>query len=380
MDSAAPLEDIARFLRRLQWAAVVVAALWLLGLLAPVLTPFVVAALLGWLGDPVVDRLEARGLSRSAAVGIVFSVMTLVIVIVLLLLVPMVQRQVLTLIQSLPAYSAWVGNTLVPWVETHTRIDVDRYLDVGYLTNLVREHWQSASGIAATVLGYVTRSGSMLLGLIVNAVLVPVLAFFFLRDWDALVARCASLVPPRHLPIATRLAQESDAVLGGFLRGQFMVMLILGVMYAVGLQIIGLDLGILIGMVAGMLTFVPYVGPASLLIFGGIAALVQFGDWQHFGGVLIVFVVGQLIESYWLTPKFVGNRIGLHPMAVIFAVLAGGQLFGFLGMLLALPVAAVVNVLLRYAQERYRASRLYGAEPSPIVIVETSPSAEPGPV
>ncbi|AXK71403.1 AI-2E family transporter [Lysobacter sp. TY2-98] len=379
MDNAAPLEDIARFLRRLQWAAVVVAALWLLGMLAPVLTPFVIAALLGWLGDPVVDRLEARGLSRGAAVGIVFSVMTLIFVLVLLLALPIVQRQVLTLVDSLPTYSAWIGSTLVPWVEAHTRIDVDRYLDVGYLTNLVREHWQSASGIAATVLGYVTRSGSMLIGILVNAVLVPVLAFFFLRDWDALVARIASLIPPRHLPVVTRLAKESDAVLGGFLRGQFMVMLILGVMYAVGLEIVGLDLGILIGMVAGMLTFVPYVGPASLLTFGGIAALVQFGDWQHFGGVLIVFVVGQLLESYWLTPKFVGNRIGLHPMAVIFAVLAGGQLFGFLGMLLALPLAAVVNVLLRYAQERYRASRLYGAEPSPIVIVESSPGAESGP-
>ncbi|MGY3265340.1 AI-2E family transporter [Lysobacter sp. HA35] len=372
MEHAPPLEEIARFLRRLQWAAVVVAALWLLGLLAPVLTPFVIAALLGWLGDPVADRLEARGMSRGAAVGIVFSVMTLLFVLVLVLVLPILQRQLFTLIASLPAYSAWIGTTAVPWFEAHTRIDVGHYLDVGYLTQLVREHWQSAGGIAATVLGYVTRSGSMLLGIIANAVLVPVLAFFFLRDWDALVARCASLVPPRHLAVVSRLARESDAVLGGFLRGQFLVMLILGVMYAVGLEIIGLDLGILIGMVAGMLTFVPFMGPVSLLTLGGIAALVQFGDWQHFGGVLVVFAVGQVIESYWLTPKLVGNRIGLHPMAVIFSVIAGGQLFGFLGMLLALPVAAVANVLLRYAQERYRASRLYGAETAPVIIVDGS--------
>ncbi|MGY4516767.1 AI-2E family transporter [Lysobacter sp. HA18] len=372
MEHLAPLDEIARFLRRLQWAAVVVAALWLLGLLAPVLTPFVIAALLGWLGDPVADRLEARGMSRGAAVGIVFSVMTLLFVLVLVLVLPILQRQLFTLIASLPAYSAWIGTTAVPWFEAHTRIDVGHYLDVGYLTQLVREHWQSAGGIAATVLGYVTRSGSMLLGLIANAVLVPVLAFFFLRDWDALVARCASLVPPRHLTVVSRLARESDAVLGGFLRGQFLVMLILGVMYAVGLEIIGLDLGILIGMVAGMLTFVPFMGPVSLLTLGGIAALVQFGDWQHFGGVLVVFAVGQVIESYWLTPKLVGNRIGLHPMAVIFSVIAGGQLFGFLGMLLALPVAAVVNVLLRYAQERYRASRLYGAETATVIIGDAS--------
>ncbi|HEY4582332.1 MAG TPA: AI-2E family transporter [Lysobacter sp.] len=371
MDAGTPLEDIARFLRRVQWAAVVLGALWLLGLLAPVLTPFVIAALLGWLGDPVVDRLEAAGRSRSTAVAIVFSVMTLLFVAVLLLLLPMVQRQVVTLIQSLPGYVAWVGDTLVPWIEGRTRVDVDRYLDLGYLVTMVREHWESAGGFARTVLGYVTRSGSMLIALAVNAVLVPVLAFFFLRDWDALVERLASLVPPRHLPTVSRLAHESDAVLGGFLRGQFMVMVILGIGYAIGLQIVGLDLGILIGLIAGLLTFVPYVGPASLLVLGGIAALVQFGDWQHVVGVLIVFGVGQVIESYWLTPKLVGDRIGLHPMAVIFAVLAGGQLFGFLGMLLALPVAAVSNVLLRYAQERYRASRLYGAE-EPVIVLDPS--------
>ncbi len=377
MEAATPLEDIARFLRRVQWAAVVLAALWLLGLLAPVLTPFVIAALLGWLGDPVVDRLEAAGRSRSTAVAIVFSVMSLLFVVVLLLLLPMVQRQVITLIQSLPRYLAWVGDTLLPWVEARTRIDVDRYLDMGYLVTMVREHWESAGGVARTVLGYVTRSGSMLIGLAVNAVLVPVLAFFFLRDWDALVERIASLVPPRHLPTVSRLAKESDAVLGGFLRGQFLVMVILGIGYAVGLQIVGLDLGILIGLIAGLLTFVPYVGPASLLVLGGIAALVQFGDWQHLVGVLVVFGVGQVIESYWLTPKLVGDRIGLHPMAVIFAVLAGGQLFGFLGMLLALPVAAVTNVLLRYAQERYRASRLYGAE-EPVIVLEGTAAGERG--
>ena len=377
MEAATPLEDIARFLRRVQWAAVVLAALWLLGLLAPVLTPFVIAALLGWLGDPVVDRLEAAGRSRSTAVAIVFSVMSLLFVIVLLLLLPMVQRQVITLIQSLPRYLAWVGDTLLPWVEARTRIDVDRYLDMGYLVTMVREHWESAGGVARTVLGYVTRSGSMLIGLAVNAVLVPVLAFFFLRDWDALVERIAALVPPRHLPTVSRLARESDAVLGGFLRGQFLVMVILGIGYAVGLQIVGLDLGILIGLIAGLLTFVPYVGPASLLVLGSIAALVQFGDWQHLVGVLVVFGVGQVIESYWLTPKLVGDRIGLHPMAVIFAVLAGGQLFGFLGMLLALPVAAVTNVLLRYAQERYRASRLYGAE-EPVIVLEGTAAGERG--
>lgn len=373
MDTAAPLQEIARFLKRVQWAAVVLFALWVLWLLSPVLTPFVLAAMLGWLGDPVVDRIVASGRSRGTAVALVFSVMTLLFVGVILLLVPMLQRQVVTLVESIPRYYDWVTGTMLPWVETRTRLDLGRWMDMEHAVAMLREHWQSAGGVAATVLGYVTRSGSLLLSLAVNAVLVPVLAFFFLRDWDMLLARIAFLVPRDHVDTVTRLARESEAVLGGFLRGQFMVMLILGIGYAIGLQIVGLELGILIGLIAGLLTFVPYVGPASLLVLGGIAALVQYGDWPHLVGVLIVFGVGQVVESYWLTPKLVGDRIGLHPMAVIFSVLAGGQLFGFLGMLLALPVAAVANVLLRYAQDRYTHSRLYAGD-GPAIVLDATPA------
>jgi predicted PurR-regulated permease PerM len=178
------------------------------------------------------------------------------------------------------------------------------------------------------------------------------------------------MVPRDHIETASRLAQESSDVLGGFLRGQFLVMVILGIMYGIGLWAVGLDLGILIGIIAGLLTFVPYLGPTSGVVLGVLAALMQYGDWKHIAGVLAVFGVGQLIESYWLTPKLVGDRIGLHPVAVVFAVLAGGQLFGFLGMLLALPMAAVVNVLLRYAHQRYTQSHLYAGE-HPTIILDT---------
>ncbi|GHA77352.1 AI-2E family transporter [Cognatilysobacter bugurensis] len=379
MEAQTPLEDIAQFLRRLQWAAVVLFALWVLWLLAPVLTPFALAALLGWLGDPLVDRLEAAGRSRSTAVAIVFTAMTLVLVAVLLLLVPMIQRQVITLVESLPRYREWFLDTLLPWVEQRTNLQFDRWLDFEYAVGMLRENWERAGGFAATALDYITRSGSMLLALAVNAVLVPVLAFFFLRDWDRLVARVAMLIPPRHLPTLTQLARDSSDMLGAFLRGQFLVMVILGVMYGVGLWMVGLDLGLLIGMVAGLLTFVPYLGPASGVVLGVIAALVQYGDWKHVAGVLAVFGIGQIIESYWLTPKLVGDRIGLHPVAVIFAVLAGGQLFGFLGMLLALPVAAVANVLLHYAQERYTHSRLYAGDAPALVLDTSAARSEHGP-
>ncbi len=380
--SNAPLQDIALFLRRLQWAAVGLGTFWLVWLLAPVLTPFALAALLGWLGDPWVDRLQCTGRSRNTAVTLVFAMMALVLLIVLLLLVPMIERQLVTLVESLPRYRDWLMETAIPWVEGRTGFKLRVWLDFNHLIELIRSNWERAGGFATTLLGYLSRSGFAILGLLANVVLLPVLAFFFLRDWDLLVQRAALLVPRDHLATVSRLAQESSDVLGAFLRGQFLVMVILGVMYGAGLWAVGLDLGILIGIIAGLLTFVPYLGPASGIILGLLAALVQYGDWQHPAGVLVVFGVGQIIESYWLTPKLVGDRIGLHPVAVIFAVLAGGQLFGFLGMLLALPVAAVVNVLLRYAQERYTHSRLYAGEHPAIVLDAHAPGVaserEPG--
>ena len=368
------LAAIATFYRRVQWAALGLGVLWVVWLLAPILSPFVFAALLGWLGDPMVDRLEGRRFSRNTAVILVFSVMTLLLVIVAVLLVPVLEQQILTLVEALPRYREWFVGTALPWIEHRTGLQILSWLDPEHLFQLIREHWQGAGGVAATVLGYVSRSGFALMGLLANIVLLPVLTFFFLRDWDLIVGRVGALVPRDHFDTVRRLALESNEVLGGFLRGQLTVMLILGVLYAIGLWAVGLNLGILIGLVAGLLTFVPYLGPASIVVFGGLAALVQFGDWQHLAGVAVVFTVGQIIESYWLTPKLVGDKIGLHPMAVIFAVMAGGTLFGFLGMLLALPVAAVVNVLLRYAQDRYRHSRLYAGD-TPAILLDVDANA-----
>lgn len=376
---------IARFYRRLQWAAVGLAVFWLVWLLAPILSPFVFAALLGWLGDPLVDRLQRAGRSRNTAVLLVFSAMILALVIALVLLVPLLERQVITLVQSMPVYRDWLVATALPWLEHRTGLQLLSWLDPDRAFSLVREHWERAGGMAATVLGVVSRSGFALLGWLATIVLLPVLTFFFLRDWDVLVARVAALVPRDHIGTVRKLSLESDAVLGGFLRGQLLVMLILGVLYGIGLWMVGLNLGILIGVIGGLLTFVPYLGPAAVVVLGGIAALVQFGDWQHLAGVGAVFAIGQVIESYWLTPKLVGDRIGLHPMAVIFAVMAGGTLFGFLGMLLALPVAAVANVLLRYAHERYTHSELYAGD-RPLLVLDGdldqsgtihAPAAEP---
>ena len=274
MESTDPLVEIARFLRRLQWAALAVALCWLVWLLSPVLSPFVLGALLGWLGDPLVDRLERAGRSRNTAVLLVFTAMTLFVVLGLVLLVPLIQEQIVTLIDSIPGYQQWIISTAMPWIEMRTGMEITGWLDLNHLIELIRSNWESAGGFASNLLGYMSRSSFALIALAANIALLPVVTFFALRDWDLLVARVASLIPRDHLQIVTRLVTQSSDVLSGFLRGQFLVMLALGVIYAVGLWGVGLDLGILIGIIGGILTFVPYVGPATVLVLGCIAAVV----------------------------------------------------------------------------------------------------------
>lgn len=332
--------------------------LWLLG---PVLTPFVVAALLAYIGDPLVDRLERLRLSRTGSVAIVFSLMTLAMVGVVLLLIPMLERQITTFIEQFPRYRDWFTGTVLPWISERSGVEIDiEAFDLGYLYEMVRSHWQQAGGVATALLGGISKSGLVIISWIVNLALIPVVAFYLLRDWDVLVERIRLLIPRPVEPVVTRLVRESDSVLAGFLRGQLSVMLALGLVYWIGLWMVGIDLALLIGLIAGLVSFIPYLGAITGIAIGLIAALVQYGDWTHVIMVAVVFGVGQILESVAFTPWLVGDRIGMHPVAVIFAVMAGGQLFGFVGVLVALPVAAVVMVLLRYLYQRYTASRLYG--------------------
>ena len=348
-------------------AAVIVYLIWLL---SPVLMPFAVAAMLAYLGDPLADRLERLGLGRAWAATIVFMVLMIVLIGVLLLLIPLIARQVENVIENLPRYGEWAQNTAWPWLQARLHLD-PRMFDSDRLLAAIKAHLGSIGDVASTVLGKVSRSGLGIVMWMTNLVLIPVVAFYLLRDWDRLVAKIDGMLPRSIQPTIAHLARESDKVLGAFVRGQLLVMLALGVFYGAGLTLVGLSVGPLIGMVAGLLSFVPYLGFIVGFVAAIIAALVQYGDWTHVLLVCGVFVVGQLLEGYVLVPRLVGEKIGLHPVAVIFAVLAGGSLFGFLGVLLALPAASVIMVLLRYLLERYRMSELYNEEgPDDPVIAE----------
>ncbi|MDP1697400.1 MAG: AI-2E family transporter [Xanthomonadaceae bacterium] len=363
-----PTAPVWQPLRWLLPTAVIGLLLYLLG---PVLIPFAISALLAWLGDPLVGRCQRHGMSRSAAVSLVFVLMSVLLLLSLLIVIPLLERQTSQLITNLPRYLGWLKITALPWLEQRTGLEIAAYFDPDQLVALLKGHWQQAGGIASAVFAGLSRSGLAIAGWLATALLVPVVTFYFLRDWPKLVARIRELLPRQLEPTVVRLAQQSDEVLGAFLRGQVSVMIVLGAIYALGLSLVGIDLAFLIGMGSGLLSFVPYLGAFLGVAAGLVAALVQHGDWLHVLLVLGVFGIGQLLESFVLTPWLVGDRIGMHPVAVIFAIMAGGQLFGFLGVLLALPVAAVVMVVLRYAHQRYLQSDMYLAGATP----ETESSA-----
>ncbi len=363
------------FDRRWQALALVLAIGAVFYLLGPVLMPFVAAALFAYLFDPLVDRMERR-MNRGIAVSLVFLVAAVLFIASLLLLVPFIERQISNFLQQLPVWVGWFQTRAAPWLQQYFGFSPE-VLDTQKIFETLQKHWKEAGGIATTVVAQVSKSGLALVGWVLNAVMVPVVAFYLLRDWDVLVARVRVLVPRSIEPVVTRLARESDDVLGAFLRGQLSVMVALGLFYAIALWAVGISVGPLIGMIAGLISFVPYLGAITGVLMGLVAALVQYQDWAHVLLVLGVFAVGQGLEGYVLVPKLVGDKIGLHPVAVIFAVLAGGQLFGFLGILLALPVASVVMVLLRYAYERYTSSELYTAGSHPEIILPDEPPAAP---
>ncbi len=325
--------------------------------LAPVLTPFLVAAILAYLGTPLVDRAASRGVPRSIGTLVVVLAFGLALVALFLVLIPLVQAEVSLASQRLPDLAGQLLAQATPWLEE--RLGIRLAFDFDTVRAFVAENAQGAQDLSLKVLSGVRAGSRIVLELLVNVALIPVVMFYLLRDWPLLVARMDDLLPRRWQPEARQMAREVDSVLAEFLRGQLMVMGVLAVYYSVALTVVGLDRAIAIGVLTGLLVFIPYVGFGLGLVLGVLAALLQWHGWPAFLGVVGVYAVGQLLENYVLVPYLVGDRIGLHPLAVIFALLAFGQLFGFVGVLLALPVSAALLVGLRHLRAAYVASPVY---------------------
>jgi len=345
-------------------------------LLEPILSPFLIGIILAYLGDPLVDRLEKAGLGRTPGAILVFSGFAVLLIGLLLFLIPILFRETARFVQSIPDMLRWLQEMLSPLLLSTIGIDPFDF-QVDSLKSQLADHWQQTGSFVSQILTRMTLSGVALLGALMNLALIPVVAFYLMRDWDFVVAKIESLVPRKAVGTVNRLALECDEVLAAFLKGQLLVMAILGTLYALGLSMIGLDLAILIGLIAGAASIVPYLGFAIGIIAALIAAFYQFQDWIHPGYVMFVFLGGQLLEGTLLTPWLVGDKIGLHPVAVIFAILAGGQLFGFIGVLLALPLAAVLMVLLRYLLRHYMNSEYYARSDSEIIMADSSPDGSP---
>ncbi len=347
-----------------RWPLFLVAVIGLglvLYLLEPILLPFVLGALVAYLGDPLVDRLERHRINRALAVVIVFLGFALLMAAALGLLLPVLLHQLDLLVSKIPVAYEWATQVALPAVQRRLDLPLDRLPRLDWSGQLA-DHWQSVGRVTAQALKKLSGSGASLLMWLTNLALVPVVAFYLMRDWDRLVARTLDMFPLVWQDKVSSMLVEAGEVVGAFLRGQFLVMCALGAVYGLGLWLVGVQLALLLGLLAGLASIVPYLGFVVGVAASCIAAYLQYGEWTVLLWVLLVFGVGQALESMVLTPVLVGDRIGLHPVAVIFALMAGAQVAGFIGVVMALPVGAVIAVFLRHALSHYRASDIYGGD------------------
>ncbi|MBE0613830.1 MAG: AI-2E family transporter [Burkholderiales bacterium] len=342
---------------KLWWFLPAAAAIALLYLLSPILAPFLFAAMLAYISNPTVNWLARHRVGRPLGAVLVMLFLGGVLVLLFLILLPLFIKEVALLSERLPGLLAQLNEDLVPWVKA--KFDVDMQFDLAAIKKLIHQNLQGADGLGLKLLASLKIGGLAVLGFVVNLLLVPVVLFYLLRDWNALLARISRLLPRRWHAQVTTIASEIDAVLAEFLRGQIAVMLLMSVFYVLGLWLAGLEFALPIGIITGMLVFVPYVGMLTGLVLATLVALMQFPSVSGVVPVWLAFGIGQALEGMLVTPLLVGQRIGLHPVAVIFALLAFGQIFGFFGILLALPASAALLVGLRHLGREYLNSSLY---------------------
>ena len=340
------------------WLAIALVVGGLLYVLSPILAPFLAGAIFAYVLNPLVGRLTARYLPRIVAVVLVLIFALALVVALALVIVPLFIKELGLMSEQLPAFLAWVNQQFAPWLKEKFAIDFQ--LDIETVKQLAGGILANNQDLVAGLLGSLRIGGLALIAFFINLLLVPVVLFFLLRDWNTLVARVDAMIP-RHLHARARtIFAEVDAVLAEFLRGQMIVMLVMSVYYSVALWTTGLEFWLPIGIITGLLVIVPYIGAFTGILLGTIAAVLQFDSMTGVAWVWLAFGIGQAMEGMAVTPLLVGERIGLHPVAVIFALLAFGQIFGFFGVLLALPASAALLVALRHLKAAYLAGSLYG--------------------
>lgn len=352
-------------------ALVFIGLLWLLG---DVLLPFVAGMAVAYLLDPLVDKLERLRAPRWLATTLVLLSFILVAVVTILLLFPLLRSQIVALVDMAPRWIAWAKDVLIPTIDA--RLHELAPEDIERIRTAVQEYAGTVAGWVANLFSRLLSGGFAIVDVLSVILITPIVAFYLLRDWDVLVSRLDGWLPRQHAPTIREQALEVDRTLAGFVRGQASVCVVLGLFYALALTVVGLDFGLVIGLFAGLLSFIPYVG--SLVGFAASVgiAFFQWDELWRVGLVAGIFIVGQAVEGNFLTPKLVGERVGLHPVWVIFALMAAGSLFGFVGVLLAVPVAAVIGVVVRFLLKQYLASSLYTG-PTPVPVVDPLDEGRP---
>lgn len=345
------------------WIGAGLLLLWLLAHLGPILAPFFLAAILAYICNPLVDRWQRLGLPRVVGVLAMLLLVGAVLAALVLILVPLLIDEARIAAENLPQASAAINEKLVPWLYQHYGVRIR--LDAAFLQRVLASSPDGWTSLFDKLFQSLKIGGMALIGIAATVLLTPVAMFYLLVDWHPILRRLENAIPRAWHAKATRMLADIDAVLSQFLRGQLLVMAILAVYYSAALLLIGLPSAISVGMLTGLLIFVPYVGFATGLIMALIVAALQFQGFAPVIAVLVVYGIGQFLEGFFLTPYLVGERIGLHPLAVIFALLAFGQLFGFVGVLIALPASAALLVGLRELRSLYLASRFYQGRDAP---------------
>ena len=339
------------------WFAIALGAGGLVYLLSPILAPFLFAAILAYVLDPLVERMTGRYLRRTLSVALAMLLALAMLVALALVVMPLFVKELRQLADQLPGFLAWLNQHAAPWLRTH--FDIAFEFDVATVRQLAGDLISGNQDLVAGLLGSLKIGGLALIAFFVNLLLVPVVLFYLLRDWNLLIERVDALVPRRLHAKVREIVAEIDAVLAEFLHGQMLVILVMIVYYVTALWIARLEFALPIGVITGLLVFIPYVGAVTGFALGGIAALMQFDTASGIAWVALAFALGQALEGMLVTPLLVGERIGLHPVAVIFALLAFGQVFGFFGLLLALPASAALLVGLRHLRRAYVEGPLY---------------------